>query len=59
MTKAELTAAVNKTKSETHDALQTVYENLNKGQQKKLMKDDKVRELFERYHVLEASNGEN
>ena len=38
---------------ETREALQTVYEALNQGQQKKLLKDEKVAKLFERYNVLE------
>lgn len=33
------------------DALTTVFNELNRGQQQKLMRDDKVRELFERYGV--------
>lgn len=52
MTKAELTAAVNKTKSETHDALQTVYENLNKGQQQKLMRNEQIKAMLERYNIV-------
>ena len=39
------------------DTLTTVYAALNKGQQQKLLKDEKVRELFDRYHILEE--GEN
>lgn len=38
------------------DALTTVYAALNKGQQQKLLKDEKVKELFERYHVFEVPN---
>lgn len=37
--------------SETREALRTVYEALNQGQQKKLLKDEKVAKLFERYEV--------
>ena len=36
---------------ETKVALQTVYDTLNQGQQKKLVKDETVRELFDRYGV--------
>lgn len=39
--------------SETREALRTVYEALNQGQQKKLLKDEKVAKLFERYGVFE------
>lgn len=38
--------------TETRNALRTVYEALNQGQQKKLLKDEKVAKLFERYNVL-------
>ncbi len=37
---------------ETRNALQTVYDALNQGQQKKLLKDEEVAKLFERYNVL-------
>ena len=36
---------------ETKEALQTVYDSLNQGQQKKLVKDEKVKTLFDRYGV--------
>ena len=36
---------------ETRIALQTVYDSLNQGQQKKLIKDEKVKALFDRYGV--------
>lgn len=36
---------------ETRDALQTVYDALNHGQQQKLLKDEDVKELFDRYGV--------
>ena len=41
-------------RAETKAALQTVYEALNQGQQKKLLKDDAVKALFERYGVIET-----
>ena len=37
----------------TRDALRLVYNELNNGQRQKLLKSEKVRELFERYRVLE------
>ena len=37
--------------SETQAALQTVYDALNQGQQKKLLKEESVKELFDRYGV--------
>ena len=36
---------------ETKTALQTVYDALNQGQQKKLLKEESVKELFDRYGV--------
>ena len=38
-------------KSETQAALQTMYDALNKGQQKKIVKNEKVKALFDRYGV--------
>lgn len=37
---------------EVKDALQTVYNELNKGQQKKLLKSEVVKAMFERYGVV-------
>lgn len=52
MRKDKLTTAVKTTKAETKAALQTVYDALNQGQQKKLLKDEKVKALFDRYKVI-------
>ena len=52
MTKAELKTATRAAKTETKDALQTVYDALNQGQQKKILKDEAVAALFERYGVI-------
>lgn len=51
MNKATLDQAVAKAKTETKDALQTVYDTLNHGQQKKIVKDEKVKALFALYEV--------
>ena len=51
MTKEELNAAVQTAKAETAAALQTVYDALNQGQQKKLLKDASVNALMQRYEV--------
>lgn len=51
MTKNELNTAVVAAKAETREALQTVYDALNNGQQKKPIKDDKVKALFDLYGV--------
>ena len=52
MTKQELSAAVQAVKAETKDALQTMYNELNHGQQKKILKDEQIKELFDRYGVI-------
>ena len=52
MTKNKLAAAVEATKAETKDALQTIYDALNHGQQKQIVKDESVKELFDRYGVV-------
>lgn len=51
MKKDELTAAVATAKAETMDSLQTVYDSLNHGQQKQIVKDEKVKALFDLYGV--------
>lgn len=51
MKKTELTAAVEAAKAETKTALQTVYDSLNQGQQKKIVKDEAVKALFDLYGV--------
>lgn len=40
-----------KTKTETRDALQLVYDSLNRGQQQKILKEPAVAALFQRYGV--------
>ena len=51
MNKDTLNKAVENCKNETKEALQTVYNELNNGQQKKLLKSEKVKELFDRFGV--------
>lgn len=51
MKKQTLNEAVERCKQETKNALQTVYNALNQGQQKKIIKDEAVKELFDRYGV--------
>ena len=38
--------------SETRDALQLVFDSLNQGQQKKLLKEENVKALFDLYGVV-------
>jgi hypothetical protein len=52
MLKKELTQAVDNCRNQTREALQTVYDTLNHGQQKQLVKDEKVKALFDLYGVI-------
>lgn len=45
------TDAAEAKKCETRQALQTVFDALNQGQRKKLMKDETVKALFDLYGV--------
>ena len=51
VSKEYLKEKVDVAKSETTNALQTVYDALNKGQQQKLLKNEDVLLIFERYNV--------
>lgn len=51
MTKTKLTICTGKAKQETKAALQTVYDALNNGQRKKLIKDPTVLALLQLYGV--------
>ena len=51
MNKRELESKTTKLLEETKAALQTVYDTLNPGQQKQIVKDEKVKALFDRYEV--------
>ncbi len=51
VSKERLTNAVNAAKAETTSALQVVYDALNQGQQKKLLNDETVKALLDRYGV--------
>lgn len=51
VSKEQLKNAVNIAKSETTIALQIVYDALNQGQQKKLLKNEDVLLIFQRYNV--------
>ena len=52
MTRHELEQKTTTVVDETRTALQTVYDSLNQGQQKKILKDPAVAALFERYGVI-------
>lgn len=51
MTVSELNTAVLKVKTETRNALQTMYDAMNHGQQKQILKEEAVKALFDRYAV--------
>ena len=51
MFKEELETKTDLVLNETRDALQMIYDSLNRGQQKKIIKNEKVKELFDRYNV--------
>jgi hypothetical protein len=51
MTKTELDTAVELAKTIVRDAMQTMYDALNQGQQKKLLKEQAVKEQFDLYGV--------
>ena len=52
MKREDLFNKVAAVKSETQIALQTVYDALNQGQQKKILKNVVVKALFDRYGVV-------
>ena len=51
MKKSKLTEAVTSHKTETKDALQLLFDNINKGQQKQIVKREEIKKLFDRYGV--------
>lgn len=51
MKKSDLTATVQAVRTETRNVLQTMYDALNQGQQKQIVKDEAVKAWFYRYGV--------
>ena len=51
MKKYELTERLTMNMSETKTALQTLWDNINQGQQKQLMKRGEIKALLDRYGV--------
>ncbi len=51
VTKEHLNKSVAAAKTETRDALQTVYDELNNGQRKKLVKNERVKAIFDHFGV--------
>lgn len=52
MTRDDLILKTDTLKNETREALQEVIDNLNKGQKQKLLKNEKIKALLDRYGVL-------
>lgn len=52
MTKNQIAQAVARAKEETKNALQIVYASLNREQREEIVKDDKVKRLFDLYGVI-------
>lgn len=51
MKKVDLMNKVASVKNETKEALQFVFSQLNNGQQKKMLRNEAVKALFDRYGV--------
>ena len=51
MKKTTLNNKVAEVKNDTKTALQTMYDALNQGQQKQIVKNEEVKALFDRYGV--------
>ena len=51
MNKRELDAFVEIAMTETKNAIQAIYDELNHGQQKKIVKNELVKKLFDLYGV--------
>lgn len=50
-TKRKLEEATKSFKTQTRDALQLLYDNVNKGQRKQLVKREEIKNLFDKYGV--------
>ena len=51
MKKQLLRERVSEVKTDTGKALQTLFDNVNKGQKKQLVKIKEIKDLFDRYGV--------
>lgn len=52
MTKEELETKTENVISETKNAIETIYNALNRGQRKQIVKNEQVKILFDRYGIL-------
>lgn len=55
MKKKDLIAAVDRNMAETHEALQTIWNNVNKGQKNKIRKIPECGAILDRYGVVDES----
>ena len=53
ISKEKLRKNVNAAKNEAKAALQLIYDSLNQGQRKKLVKSEEVHQLLKRYGIVE------
>lgn len=51
MTRGELTFCVGRAREEAREALQMLFDNVNKGQQKQLVKNEEIRNMFDTFGV--------
>ena len=51
MTREELTFAVESAKANTREALLVIFNELNHGQQQKLLKNEEIKALFDLYGI--------
>lgn len=52
MTKEELETKTDSVIFETKNAIETIYNALNQGQKKQIVKNEQVKILFDRYGIL-------
>ncbi len=57
MKKSEVNQKTDTIINDTTESLQTVYDALNQGQRKQIIKNEKVKTLFDRYGVEYESEG--
>ena len=51
MKKNKLKENVEENMNTTRECLQALFDSINKGPQKQIVKDEKIREMFDRYKV--------
>ena len=51
MKREHLSEAISAHKTATRDALQLLFDNVNKGQRKQLIKNEEIKEMFDRFGV--------